>query len=199
MEEETLDSRVREVMAMGKPEGFPSDTEFYELAQNQPDRALEVIVKHLGGPLLGRLSRLLGTREEAEDCLQETLIRVAADLGSYDPSGSAVGWEFLRAKWAAQKMRQRAAREKHPGSDVLPAKVEPMTGEAKSKCTELASEFYAGLSEPKRQLFDRRFVLGWTHEEIAADSGAKPDAVRKACSRLRGEFRRVLEKHDLWP
>jgi DNA-directed RNA polymerase specialized sigma24 family protein len=46
-----------------------------------------------------------------------------------------------------------------------------------------------------------KLVLGWKHDEIAAEYELSPDAVRKAYSRVISDFRRELEVAGMlsWP
>jgi len=182
------------------PIELPSDEEFLDLARNAPDKAVEVVTIAMGGQLVGYLTKRLGNRQEAEDCLQETTIRVMSDLPTYDKSVPVANWIYLRANWTMQKMRQRVARSlvQDGETDEAPA-VTRFDPDSMARLEELAGAFLATLTKPKRDLMEKRLVLGWTHEEIAAECGLNPDAVRKAYSRVLAAFKRALEEQGLWP
>jgi RNA polymerase sigma factor (sigma-70 family) len=178
---------------------LPTDEEFQELAKRAPDKALEIVMKALGSQLLGFLATQLPNRHEAEDCLQETMIRLMSDLQTYNGNLPVRQWVYLRAKWTAQKMRQRVARETAGRTAMAIQNSMRFSAEDMSRLMEVASTFISGLPESKRELLEKRLVLGWEHKEIAAERGLNPGAVRKACSRVIAEFARMLKEAGFDP
>ena len=185
---------------MNPMEQLPTGEEFYQLARSAPDKAIEVVMNVMGPQLLGYLTKRLANRQEAEDCLQEMTIRLMKDLPSYGGSVPVTNWVYLRANWTVQKVHQRLARSLAPRpEDDDPLAVARFDSDRMARLDESAARFMAGLPEPKRELAEKRLVLGWTHEEIAAEYGLSADAVRKAYSRLLAAFKRALEEEGLWP
>ncbi len=182
------------------PIELPTDDEFFDLARNAPDKAVEVVTVVMGRQLVGYLTKRLGNRQEAEDCLQEMTIRLMSDLPTYDKSIPVTNWVYLRANWTMQKMRQHVARSlvQDRENDQAPG-VTRFGSDSMTKLKESAGAYLAGLAKPKRDLMEKRLVLGWTHEEIAAECGLNADAVRKAYSRVLAAFKRTLEEQGLWP
>lgn len=181
---------------------FLPDSEFYDLAHNQPDRALEIVAERLGPFLFAKIRPRVFSQQEAEDCLQEAMLLVARDLHKYRTGGSPVGWVLTRANWALLNFRQALAREKEL-PEIAPADppgTSPVADETRIAARKAAAAVYlAGLPEPKSKLFEMRIVLGWSHAEIAAEIGSSEVAVRKAASRLLADFRSLLGQQGLWP
>lgn len=181
---------------------FLSDSEFYDLARSQPDRALETVVERLGPFLFATIRAQVYSQQEAEDCLQETMLLVARDLHKYVRGGSPVGWILTRARWALLNFRQGLAREKKI-PETVPTDPSSTTSSAEATRNAArktaAAEYLAGLTESKSKLFEMRVLLGWTHAAIAEEIGSSEVAVRKAVSRLLADFRSMLAEQGLWP
>jgi len=181
---------------------FLSDSEFYDLAQGQPDRALEIVAARLAPLLFAKIRAQVFSQQEAEDCFQETMLLVARDLHKYEPGGSPVGWLLTRAQWALLNFRQALAREKET-PEIAP--IDPPSTTSAAEATRIAarkaaaSTYLASLPEPKSKLFEMRVLLGWTHAAIAEEIGSSEVAVRKAVSRLLADFRSMLAQQGLWP
>jgi RNA polymerase sigma factor (sigma-70 family) len=185
-------------MAMGSLDQFPTDEEFYDLVRKAPDKALERVMRSIGGQLLGYLTNELHNPHDAEDCLQEAMIRVMSDLPAYDGKIPARAWVFLRVKWTVLKWRQRVARKlpRTPETESRPItpRVRP---DSMLRSKESAEAFLSGLPESKRELIEKHLVLGWSHAETAAEYGLSAEAVRKAYSRVLAAFKSHLEEDGL--
>jgi RNA polymerase sigma-70 factor, ECF subfamily len=65
------------------------------------------VAKELSGPLLRYLQRYVGTRDLAEDLLQETLIRIHRGLPSFEGRAELKTWAFsIATRVAADHFRQ---------------------------------------------------------------------------------------------
>ncbi|MCK6456438.1 MAG: sigma-70 family RNA polymerase sigma factor [Phycisphaerae bacterium] len=75
--------------------------------QRRDETAFDALVEHFGGRLYGFLYRLTGSRDDAEELAQETLVRVVRMIGRYTDDGRFEGWLF---RIAANLARDRARR-----------------------------------------------------------------------------------------
>ncbi len=81
----------------------------------------EQVARELSEPLLRYLARYTGDRAVAEDLLQETLIRVARSLKSFDGRASLRTWAFsIATRVAADHFRQPAHRVRIVDVDESP-------------------------------------------------------------------------------
>src|SRR5579863_5239705 len=87
--------------------------------------ALRAIFEQHKDEVFGFLAKLLRDRHQAEDVLQETFVRVAANLGRFDAGRAVRPWLFEIARNAAlDALRRRKKRD-----EVEPLQEEPATGE----------------------------------------------------------------------
>ncbi len=81
-----------------------------ERAQRREPEAFDALVDAYGRRLYGYLYRLTGVREDAEDLLQETFVRVVRTLPDYEHDGKFEGWIFRIATNLARDRLRRARR-----------------------------------------------------------------------------------------
>lgn len=91
-------------------------------AQAGDPAAFDVMVDDYGPRLYGYLYRLVGSRHDAEDLLQELFVRVVKTIGRYEHDGRFEGWLF---RIATNLVRDRVRRQ----TSTLPAKVSDADGE----------------------------------------------------------------------
>jgi RNA polymerase sigma-70 factor (ECF subfamily) len=128
----------------------------------------------LWAPRLGRfLIRGTRSREEAEDLLQETFIRVIRGAPRYEPRGEVTAWLYriasnlLTSHWR----RQRLAPIPAPNEARLDAAVDRADPEREGIGRAFAAQARAALArlpEDQRLVFILKVDEGLTYEEIAA-------------------------------
>ncbi len=108
--------------------------------------------------------RLLGSREDAEDVLQDVFVGLPEALARYEERGAFGAWIRRVAVRASLMMLRRRARKGHEplesAADVAAASPEPEREIA-------ARRAIAALSDPLRVVFVLREVEGYSHAEIA--------------------------------
>lgn len=95
---------------------------------SQQDRAAFRELYHAAGPkLMGVLLRMLGTRSEAEDALQEVFTRVWLRAGRFDPSrGAGMTWLVaLSRNHAIDRLRARKPEQNDDDAVALIADTAP--------------------------------------------------------------------------
>lgn len=160
------------------------------------------------GELVGFAYRMLGSPFEAEDAVQETLLRAWQHGGDFDPArGSLRTWVYRIATNVCIDMLRSARRRGldlagSPGgaiSDPLPADawVLPMRddpGEVAARRDSVRLAFVAALQHlPPRQraVLILRDVLCWRADEVAGLLGVSVAAVTSALQRAREGIRRA--------
>jgi RNA polymerase sigma factor (sigma-70 family) len=83
--------------------------------------ALEPLFRALWSPLVAYATRYLGDRALAEDCAQEALVKLFAQLPRYDRERDPLTWAFAIATWECRTSRRRVQRrsETHEASHDL--------------------------------------------------------------------------------
>ncbi|MGH8067184.1 MAG: sigma-70 family RNA polymerase sigma factor [Candidatus Entotheonellia bacterium] len=140
--------------------------------------------------------RLLGSRTEAEDLLQEVCLQVWRQAQSYNPErGSPEAWLITMTRSRAiDKLRSRRRREMSPLAPDEPPRVEggrqaePPTQASEAKLT--VQGVLTKLPETQRIVLELAYFDGLTQSEIAARLGEPLGTVktrmRAGLERLRG-------------
>ena len=133
---------------------------------------------------------LLSSREDAEECVQDTFVRVHRALHRYEERERFDAWLFRILANRCRTARRRVARWSLFHSADLDH-VTPISA-ARVDGFVARDEIWhalAGLTEEQREAFLLRHVEGLTYEDIAAVAGIAVTAVRmrvsRACARLR--------------
>jgi RNA polymerase sigma-70 factor (ECF subfamily) len=170
-----------------------------EVAARQP-AALEVLYVRHAPVLLAILRRVLGSEEEAEDTLQETLLQVWRQAARYDPERASVGtWLVLLARSRAiDRIRARGVRsrteEEVAQTPVVKLETEVavgavLTGERQQRIRAALAE----LPAPQRRVLEMAYYDGKTQREIAQETGIPLGTVKTrtllALRKLRDDLR----------
>jgi RNA polymerase sigma-70 factor (ECF subfamily) len=147
--------------------------------------------------------RLLGDPSDAEDLLQDVMVRILRHPTGPRDDECFRSWCYGLLRNAAADFRRTAARRcrsGHVGLDML-----ELDG------TRTFNDFEVGLEARRvvedgealsaldREILLRRYVLEQTSSEIATELGSSPPAVRMKLKRLLARLRRLLVVLALWP
>jgi len=140
--------------------------------------------------------RLLGTRSDAEDLLQEVFLQVWRQAQSYRPErGSPEAWLITMTRSRAiDKLRSTRRRDVSPLSPDEPARLEGRTqGEPPGQALEaklVVQGILSKLPETQRTVLELAYFAGLTQSEIAArlrePLGTVKTRMRAGLERLRG-------------
>lgn len=162
-------------------------------------------MRQFQGQIYGFCLRMLGHREDAEDCTQETFIRVMRNLDRWDPSRRIEPWLFTIA---GNRCRTRLSkRGRRPTSHSLEIPIEDKT-QLYRDAELLSEEIELALSELRKEyryaftLFHRKEL---SYDEISAQMGVPLGTVKTWVHRARRELigrlagRGVIQesKHEL--
>jgi RNA polymerase sigma-70 factor, ECF subfamily len=135
-------------------------------------------------------TRMLGTREDAEDVTQETFVRAHRALARYDASMSFRTWVMSilinRCRSAMLQRRRRTERIVADESIVAPAHATDRSGDADLR--DAIERALARLEPAQREAFLLKHVESLSYAEMAEMTGARVSAlkmrVQRACDRL---------------
>lgn len=139
----------RDVWPIGTGEDAVGKVDLDEIlrrACRRDPEALGLLVELYGHRVFGLLYELSGSRETAEELLQETFLRVVRTIDRYVHSGKFEAWLF---RIAANLARDRARQSRRRG---IPVSLEsgPVQGEAL-----VAREEFGSASVPERRAMDK--------------------------------------------
>ncbi len=162
--------------------------------------ALRELYDALGRNVLALAYRMTGSREDAEEVLQDTFVKVHDAAARFDPArGSVRAWIYSIARNDC-RMRLRARRSRPVkadavdvathGAPLLADRAGPHGTGAHPTDRLTVQEAFAALSHDEARLLEASFFGGYSHAEIAEAEGVPLGTIK---SRIR---RAVLKARD---
>ncbi len=152
--------------------------------------AVRRVYEEFGRPLFGAAYRLLGSRDLAEEAVQQALLQAWRAAGTFDPSRDLAPWLFSIVRRVAIDIHRR---ERRHVADTLDSN-EPIA-ESQIDTAWRVLEVRRAL---ERMPADERAVLaathfeGLTHEEAATKLGIPVGTVKSRSFRAYGRLRDLL-------
>lgn len=147
--------------------------------------------------VLGRLCiALLGSQADADEAVQETLLRAHRAMATYRAEGSVKAWLCGIARHVCAHVLET----RRKGRELL--EVVPEAGEARDAFTtrQRARQLRDGLAKLKpseREALVLRYVADLSHREIANACGIDEPAARKRISRALARMRVVMPVEEM--
>ncbi|HEY1556103.1 MAG TPA: RNA polymerase sigma factor [Kofleriaceae bacterium] len=147
--------------------------------------------------VLGRLCMaLLGSQADADEAVQETLLRAHRAMASYRAEGSIKSWLCGIARHVCAHVLETRRR----GREVL--ELVPTEGEARDafaarRRARVLRDALAKLKPSEREALVLRFVADLDHKDIASVCGIDEAAARKRTSRALARLRAVMPDEEL--
>lgn len=147
--------------------------------------------------VLGRLCiALLGSQADADEAVQETLLRAHRAMATYRAEGSVKAWLC----GIARNVCAHVLETRRKGRELL--EVVPEAGEARDAFTtrQRARKLRDGLAKLKpseREALVLRYVADLSHREIADACGIDEPAARKRISRALARMRVVMPVEEM--
>lgn len=159
-------------------------------------QAFEALVRRLVRPALAAAWEFVPSREDAEDVVQETFVRVWRSIGRYEPARPFAPWFYT----ILRNVARNAARANRLGN-MIPldeAELEPIQGAAEPDL-EMSAELAAAvqgaldqLSPMQRACFRLTSLERFKGAEVAAMLGVSEATVRVHAHRARMALRELL-------
>ena len=163
--------------------------------------ALGTLYDRHAGSVFGLARRILGRQEDAEEVVQDVFAQVWRDAPRYDAARATVaGWILVLARTRAiDRLRLRRARP-DVSDAVEPASAPPLaaSGHDPEHAAMSADEArkvraaFEALPEPLRALVDLAYFQGFTHSEIAGQTGVPLGTVKTRLRTAVATLRLVL-------
>jgi RNA polymerase sigma-70 factor, ECF subfamily len=147
--------------------------------------------------ILGRLCMaLLGTQADADEAVQETLLRAHRAMATYRGEGSIKAWLCGIARHVCAHILET----RRKGRELL--EVVPVEGEQRDafetrRKARVLRDALDKLKPSEREAIVLRFVADLSHREIALACGLDEAAARKRISRALERMRSVLPSEEL--
>lgn len=190
----------------------PSDEELMLLYQHDNQAAGSMLFDRYQGPLLGYLQRMLGTRWEAEEALQDVFLKLHERREQYSGRGNFAGWIYrIATNRCLDHLRMKSRRpEGHviplngdSGEEGTPGGIQVHVPDRKDNPRDSVYELevrgkieaaIGRLSPPLRTVFLLRQRAGLGYEEIESILGEPEGRLRVRFHRARQALYRELRE-----
>ena len=185
-------------MSLSNPQTDAEDAELLRAGARADESAFARVYDRYSPILLGLMLRILRSRAEAEDVLQEVFLQVWQRAHSFDPArGRAFTWlvtlarsraiDRLRSVGSRERAAQRSAEDAPPESEPAEWADEAAVRAERAEAVQAA---LAELPEEQRQVLVLAYLEGMSQSEIAA---AKNQPLGTVKTRTRSALRKLSE------
>ncbi|MCC6811671.1 MAG: sigma-70 family RNA polymerase sigma factor [Deltaproteobacteria bacterium] len=172
-------------------------------AQNGDRKALERLLQAEQRRIYAFGLRMCGNASDASDVLQETMLAVTRNIGTFRGDASLSTWLFQIARSFCIKNRRRRKGAPKRTEPLDVAKEETLADDSPSpeqttRRKELAAqlnEALATMAAPAREVLVLRDVEGLTAPEVARVLGISVEAVKSKLHRARASLQAALAPH----
>ena len=165
--------------------------------------AFEQLVQPLEGRIYAVALRMCQNREDAQDCMQEAMIRIYRALSGFKGQSSFSTWVYrITMNTCLDELRRRKARKSTSLDNLVDAGWSPSdetdTPErhaVQSEQRRTIERAIADLPEDMRAAIVLRDIQGLAYDEIAAALDVNVGTVKSRISRARERLREKLSAH----
>ena len=181
------------------------DERIIELYWNRDQRAIRETDGKYGKLLGGIAWNLLRSREDSEECVNDTYLRAWNAIPPQRPGALRAWLARITRNLSLDRWKTRQAEKRGGGAEVLLGELEDCVPVARGPeqaledqaLAELLNAFLRGLSREGRAIFLRRYWYGQGVAEIAGDLGCGEGKVKSSLFRSRKALREFLEKEGI--
>lgn len=144
-----------------------------------------------------------GSRDDADDLLQETFVKIFLKLDSYNPSFTFGQWAYTIARNTfidyTRKRRDDVSVDSMPGgySSIAPTAAAPTPEESfiNNQQRVQIEQYMAKMATGYRQLIELRFFKDFSYEEIAKELNLPLGTVKTRIHRAREQLCRMIAEN----
>ena len=181
------------------------DLAIVELYHRREEQALAESDKKYGAQCRSIALRLLGFREDAEECVNDTWHAAWNTMPPDRPQALGAFLGRITRNLSISRWRRDRAQKRYDGMEVLLSELEdcvpaPGTVEEALDRRQLARSISAwldSLEDEDRRLFIRRYWYGEAVKELAAQRGERVNTLSQRLLRLRHALRTFLESEGV--
>lgn len=181
------------------------DGQIIELYWNRDQRAIGETDGKYGRLLHSIAWNLLRSREDSEECVNDTYLRAWEAIPPARPGAFRVWLGQITRNLSLDRWKRRRAEKRGGGAEALLGELEDCvpapSGRERTvedeELAELLSVFLRGLSREGRAMFLRRYWYGESVAEVAAALGCGEGKVKSSLFRSRKALREYLEKEGI--
>ncbi len=171
------------------------------------DMAFEHLFKRYRESIFQLYVQRTGSRDDADDLLQETFVKVYLKLDSYNPKFTFGQWVYTIARntfidYTRKRRDDISIDSLTGGSGMTPSAEAPTPEESyiNSQQRTQLDQYMAKMTPRYRRLIELRFFKDYSYEEIAKELGLPLGTVKTQIHRAREQLcRYIIENSDIIP
>ncbi len=143
-------------------------------------------------------ARMLGSRDAAEDAVQDALVRAFDHLADCRDPDKFAGWLFLILRnrcFAERRRRTREGRSLELADEAFAAPDRPDGNVEQAESARALQQALGHLTPQQRDVFVLKHVEGLLYEEIAQLTGATVASLKMRMHRAYDRLRELLKEH----
>ena len=171
------------------------DEEIITLYFARDERAIRETEQAYGKLCLALAERILGSREDGEECVNDTWLRTWNSIPPQRPQSLAAYVTRITRNLSLDRLKARGRKKRAGGFSAALDELEdclPDGGTLPDSLPYLLDEFLDGLDDTERRLFMGRYWYGYTPDRLAAAYGMTANAVNLRIKRTRDKLRALL-------
>ena len=179
-------------------EGEATDAEIVRAVLAGDVERYAVLVRRYRERYARYASRMLGSRDVAEDAVQDALVRAFDRLADCREPDKFAGWLFLILRnrcYAEQRRRQREGRPLDEADEMFAAPDRPDGAYEQVERTHALERALQHLTAEQREVFVLKHTEGLAYEEIAGVTGATVASLKMRMHRAYDRLRELMKEH----
>jgi RNA polymerase sigma-70 factor, ECF subfamily len=143
-------------------------------------------------------ARMLGSRDAAEDAVQDALVRAFDRLGDCREPHKFAGWLFLILRnrcFAERRRRQREGRLLEDGDGAIAGPERSDSAVEEGERLQALGRALGQLTSEQRDVFVLKHVEGLAYDEIAQRTGATVASLKMRMHRAYDRLRDLMKEH----
>jgi len=193
-----LDTSGREVGLGVESRDKPTDAEVVRAVLAGDVERYAVLVERYRDRYARYAARMLGSRDAAEDAVQDALIRAFDRLADCREPDKFAGWLFLILRnrcFADQRRRHREGRLPEEAAAGVPASERSEDVVERRERSQALERAVGKLTPEQREAFVLKHVAGLPYEEIAQLTGATVASLKMRMHRAYDRLRELMKEH----
>ena len=177
------------------------DSQIVQLYWDRDETAIPVTADKYGNYCTAIAKNIVGSHEDAEECVNDTYLSAWNSMPPQRPSALAAFLGRITRNISFNRYRRRAAEKRGGGGlaavldeleECVSGRDDPVQSAELHELVDSINGFLATLSAEKRSIFIERYWYADSVTEIAARHGMREGAVSMALGRMRANLRRYL-------
>lgn len=173
------------------------DEELLAASLSKP-AAFELLLERYQEAFLRKAQQVIGSREDAEDIVQEVFTKIYRNAGNFQKQEGASfkSWGYkilMNTSFSHYQKRKRHGQQTVPLTEEL----EAILPDRKSRdfehleIADYVTSVFSRMSDPFQHVLERYFIAGKSQAEIADEEGVSVGAIKTRVHRAKEEFKKV--------